>query len=213
MCPFKINIDFMKSTNPKITHKQKEQSNPSQPNNEKQLVPANDFQKFFKLEFDSLNYFVDQEMSKLKEEFESELMNSKSLLNKYRNLRRLCDKKLEFDQFKLWNDNHNYHHSKEREPIDSYHQKSRSENSHHISHTDQRYSSSHMSKYYYDDYPRSRNKSPEYDERRYFNPRMVRDLPSSQRKGISKRTYQDDLKRIEKIKAQNLHRNKSSNNH
>ena len=110
MCPFKINIDFMKSTNPKITHKQKEQSNPSQQNNEKQLVQANDFQKFFKLEFDSLNYFVDQEMSKLKEEFESELMNSKSLLNKYRNLRRLCDKKLEFDQFKLWNDNHNYHH-------------------------------------------------------------------------------------------------------
>lgn len=188
----------------KTSNKQIPKPDSDQINDEKNLIPANDFQKFFKLEFESLNYFVDQEMSKLKEEFESELLKSKSLLNKYRNLRQLCDKKKEFDQFKRWNDYHNSHHYSDHEPIDSHrHQQSRGSSIRQSSH----------SRYYYDDYPRSRKAPTEYDERRYFNSRMVRDIPSSQRKGISKRSYQDDLRRVENMKSQSSHRSRSPSNH
>lgn len=200
-----MNANKRNSANNKVGQNDSKQKS----NNKKQLQPENDFQIFFKLEFDSLNNFASQQMFQLKEEIESELLQSKSLLNKYRHLRQICDKKKEFDQFKRWNDYNSHHHSKAHDTIDEYeyeYKKPRSMSQHHRSHSELRHSSSHGKSYYYDDY-RHRKVSPEYDERiRHHDSRMMRDLPSSQRKRTVKRTYHDDLERISRFKAQNSHK-------
>lgn len=164
---------------------------------EKEIIPTNNFQKFFKLEIDSLDSFAYNEISNLKEEFASRLLTSISYFKKYENLRRLCDKKLDYDQYKHWKDRNNSKTSRDSRNseflIDSRHSRD-SNSTHKSSH------SSFHDDYYYDKQYRSRKLPPPNNERRH-NPNMTRQLPSSQRKNRIIRSYQDDIKRVDKFKS------------